>query len=134
MRHIVEKILLEEPEDKLPAVELTEPITVTDVEIAQPEVTPEVEKDAFVNLITTEISNAYTAIDSLKSISVTLDSSNIDDSVKASVKEIIEGIIDNRTLDVGMLQTALEQINPEMASTIEDGEELATTNTDELKD
>lgn len=132
MRPIVEKILLEEPEDILPAVEITEPITVTDTEIEQPEVTPEVEEDAFVNLITTEISNNYTAIDSLKSIKVTLDASTLDEDKKASVNKIIEDIIDNRTLEIGMFQTALEQLNPEMSSTIEDGEELAVSGTEDI--
>lgn len=132
MRPIVEKILLEEPEDTLPAVEITEPITVTDTEIAQPEVTSEVEEDAFVNLITTEISNNYTAIDSLKSIKVTLDASTLDEDKKASVNKIIEDIIDNRTLEIGMFQTALEQLNPEMSSTIEDGEELAVSGTEDI--
>lgn len=132
MRPIVEKILLEEPEDILPAVEITEPITVTDTEIAQPEVSPEIEEDAFVNLITTEISNNYTAIDSLKSIKVTLDASTLDEDKKASVNKIIEDIIDNRTLEIGMFQTALEQLNPEMSSTIEDGEELAVSGTEDI--
>ena len=125
MKELKEKLLLEEPieAEELPAVELTEPVVVTDAELADAveEVEPEVEENAFAGLLSDEIANNYSSIDNYKSIKVTLDSSNLDEDTKASVGKIIEDIIDNKTIEIGMLQTALEQINPDMIDLIDDG-------------
>lgn len=136
MKKIIEKILLEEPEDALPAVELTEPITVTDTEIAQvaePEVSEETTKDAFISLIANEVSNNYNNIDSYKSIKSTVKESSLDESIKESIIETVEGLIDNRTLEIGMLQTILEQLDPDMTQLINDGKEVVETSTEEIK-
>lgn len=129
MKELKEKLLLEEPveAEELPAVELTEPVVVTDAELADAveEVESEVEEDAFSGLLSDEIANNYSSIDNYKSIKVTLDSSNLDENTKASVGKIIEDIIDNKTIEIGMLQTALEQINPDMIDLIDDGAEYA---------
>ncbi len=130
-----ERILLEEPE--LPAVDITGPITVTDDEIApvtqEEEVSEETTKDAFISLIANEIANNYSSIDSFKSIKNTLTTSTLDDSLKESVSEIIEGIIDNRTLEIGMFQTILEQLDPDMKELISDGKSVAEEETQEEK-
>ena len=129
MKELKEKLLLEEPveAEELPAVEITEPVVVTDTELenAVEEVEPEVEENAFAGLLSDEIANNYSSIDNYKSIKVTLDSSNLDEDTKASVNKIIEDIIDNKTIEIGMLQTALEQINPDMIQLIDDGAEYA---------
>ena len=136
MKQLQEKILLEEPVqditmsnvpevNELPAVEITEPVVVTDTELEDAIVEPEVEENAFVSLLTDEISNNYSSIDNYKSIKVTLDSSDLDEATKESVDKIIEDIIDNKTIEIGMLQTALEQINPDMIKLIDDGAEYA---------
>lgn len=134
MRQLQEKILLEEPVDALPAVELTEPITVTDAEIAQvaePEVSEETTKDAFISLIANEVSNNYNNIDSYKSIKSTVKESNLDESIKESIIETVEGLIDNRTLEIGMLQTILEQLDPDMKQLIDDGKVAVESETKE---
>jgi len=130
-----ERILLEEPE--LPAVDITGPITVTDDEIAPvekvEEVSEETTKDAFISLIANEVANNYSSIDSFKSIKNTLATSSLDDSLKESVSDIIEGIIDNRTLEIGMFQTILEQLDPDMTQLIDDGKSVAEVETKEEK-
>lgn len=146
MTQLKERILLEEPvedptlsnipEVELPAVELTEPITVTDAEIAQvaePEVSEETTKDAFISLIANEVSNNYNNIDSYKSIKSTVKESSLDESIKESIIETVEGLIDNRTLEIGMLQTILEQLDPDMTQLINDGKEVVETSTEEVK-
>lgn len=144
MTQLKERILLEEPvEDptlsnipELPAVELTEPITVTDTEIAQvaePEVSEETTKDAFISLIANEVSNNYNNIDSYKSIKSTVKESSLDESIKESIIETVEGLIDNRTLEIGMLQTILEQLDPDMTQLINDGKEVVEASTEEVK-
>lgn len=126
MKKLQEKILLEEPvEDTLPAVEITGPITDVELEDAVDEVEPEIEEDAFSSLLTDEIANNYSSIDRYKSIKVTLDASDLDASVKESISKIISDIIDNKTIEIGMLQTALEQVNPDMIELIDDGAEYA---------
>lgn len=132
---IKHRILLEEPET-LPAVELTEPVTVTDTEIAEveePAVSEEVTKDAFISLIANEVSNNYSNIDSYKSIKNTVKESNLDESTKESIIETVEGLIDNRTLEIGMLQTILEILDPEMTQLIDDGK-VAVEATQEAKE
>lgn len=127
MINLKEKILLEEPVDELPAVELEQPITVTDTELEKvaEEVPEEVEKDAFISLFANEVSKNYNDIESFKSIKSTLGESNLDESTKESIIETVEGLIDNRTLEIGIFESILEQLDPDMTKLIDDGKEVA---------
>lgn len=124
MKKLQEKIILEEPQDKvemnvdeLPPVELEEPITVD-----MPEISEEEKNNGFINILSSEVSDVYNNLASLKSILVTLDSDlpNRDD-----IKDIIEEIINERTVHVGMLQKAIDLLSEDHKELVDVGEEKA---------
>lgn len=126
MKKLQEKILLEEPEDKvemsvdeLPPVELDEPIT-----IEEPEVSDEIKTNGFVDMLSYEIGEVYNSISSLKSILTTLGTELSD---KQDVRDILNAIIDERTIHVGMLQKAIDLLNDEHKELVDAGEEKAET-------
>ena len=132
MKKLFEKILLEEPEQELPAVDITGPITVTDTEIAQvDEVSPEVEKDAFISLLSSEVSKRYADIDSFNSVKATISASNIDEATKETVIDVFEDFIDTRTMEIGAIQTLLEEFDPDMKSLIADGQASVESESEE---
>ena len=126
MKKLQEKLLLEEPEDieavemsvdELPPVELDKPI-----EIEEPQVSEEDKSNSFIDVLSMEMSETYNDISSLKSILTTLNNelSNRDD-----IKDILNTIVDERAMHVGMLQKAIELLNEEHKELVDAGEEKA---------
>ena len=126
MRKLQEKILLEEPKDieavemsvdELPPVELDKPI-----EIEEPQVSEEDKSNSFIDVLSMEMSETYNDISSLKSILTTLNNElpNRDD-----IKDILNTIVDERAMHVGMLQKAIELLNEEHKELVDAGEEKA---------
>lgn len=128
MRKLQEKILLEEPQDvekvemnldELPPVELDKPI-----EVEVPEISDEEKSASFINVLSSEIGEVYNDISALKSILATL---NVDMPSRDDIKDILNGIIDERTMHVGMLQKAIDLLNEEHKELLNAGEEKAET-------
>lgn len=124
MKKLQEKLLLEEPEDKvemdaneLPPVELDEPITVD-----MPETSEEDKVNGFINILSSEVSEIYNNLASLKSILVTL---NSDLPERDDVKDIIEEVINERTIHVGMIQKAIDLLSENHEELVDIGEEKA---------
>ena len=124
MKKLQEKLLLEEPEDKvemdaneLPPVELDEPITVD-----MPEISEEDKVNGFINILSSEVSEIYNNLASLKSILVTL---NSDLPERDDVKDIIEEVINERTIHVGMIQKAIDLLSENHEELVDIGEEKA---------
>ena len=124
MKKLQEKLLLEEPEDKvemdvdkLPPVELEEPIT-----IEEPTISEEDKINGFVNILSSEVSEIYNNLASLKSILVTL---NSDLPQRDDVKDILEEIINERTIHVGMIQKAIDLLSENHKELVDVGEEKA---------
>ena len=124
MRKLQEKILLEEPVDsvemkvdELPPVELDKPI-----EVEETQVSDEVKSNGFIDMLSYEVSEVYNSISSLKSVLTTLDSelSNRDD-----IKDILNTIIDERTIHIGMLQKAIDLLSDDHKELLDAGEEKA---------
>ena len=124
MKKLQEKLLLEEPEDKvemnldeLPPVELDEPIT-----IEEPVVSDEDKMNGFTNVLSNEIGEVYNNIANLKSILVTL---NSDLPERDDIKDILTEIINERTIHVGMLQKAVDMLSDDHKELVDVGEEKA---------
>ena len=124
MKKLQEKILLEEPIDKveidaneLPPVELKEPIT-----IEEPIVSEEDKANGFINMLSYEVGEIYNNISSLKSILVTLKN---DLPERDDVRDIIEEVINERTIHVGMLQKAIDLLSEDHKELVDSGEEKA---------
>jgi len=128
MKKLQEKILLEEPKDvevdkvemnvdELPPVELDAPITVD-----MPEISEEDKTNGFINILSSEVSEIYNNLASLKSILVTL---NGDLPERTDVKDIIEEIINERTIHVGMIQKAIDLLSEDHKELVDAGEEKA---------
>ena len=126
MKKLQEKLLLEEPEDieavemsvdELPPVELDKPI-----EVEEPQVSEEDKSNSFIDVLSMEMSETYNDISSLKSILTTLNNElpNRDD-----IKDILNTIVDERAMHVGMLQKAIELLNEEHKELVDAGEEKA---------
>ena len=124
MRKLQEKILLEEPVDsvemkvdELPPVELDKPI-----EVEETQVSDEVKSNGFIDMLSYEVSEVYNSISSLKSVLTTLDSElpNRDD-----IKDILNTIIDERTIHIGMLQKAIDLLSDDHKELLDAGEEKA---------
>jgi len=97
------------------------PVDSTPIE-TETVVTPEVEENAFSSMITSEISKSWDALDSCKSILATLQSEKPE---AKDASTILNSIIDERTIHIGMLQKVLEDISPKQVELIKQGEEKA---------
>lgn len=128
MKKLQEKIILEEPEDievdsvkmnvdELPPVELDKPI-----EVEAPKVDDETKSASFIDVLSMEMSETYNDISSLKSILTTL---NVELPERDDIKDILNGIIDERTMHVGMIQKAIDMLNSEHKELLDAGEEKA---------
>ena len=123
MKKLQEKILLEEPVDsvqmsvdELPPVELDKPIEVDELQVSEEE-----KSASFIDVLSSEISETYNDISNLKSILTTMNVElNRDD-----IKDILNSIIDERTMHIGMLQKAIDMLNDEHKELLDAGEEKA---------
>lgn len=84
-------------------------------------VTPQIEENAFGTIITNEMSETWMDIDRCKSILATLTSQKpeLQDTI-----EILNTIINERIMHIGMLQRILGEISPIQTSLIKQGEEV----------
>lgn len=113
---IEEAILLDEPIDELPVAEVPE------IGIEEPEVEPEIQSNAISSIIANEVSSSYSRIDSLKGIVATISSEMPD---KGEVIAILNSLIDEDTVQIGMLQKAMDLIDGKSSELIGSGEDTA---------
>jgi len=98
-------------------------ISEDELETEENLVTPEIEINAFSSLLTNSISREWDSIENLKSDVVTIISNKPE--LAPSVTDIINVIIDEKIMHVGMLQKALELIAEEQMDLVKAGEEKA---------
>lgn len=113
---VEEAIALDEPVEELP------PVEVQDIEISEPEVDDSIKENAMSSIIANEISNTYASIDAIKSIIATMSSEMPE---KEDVIAILNQLIDDKTLSVGMLQKAMDLIDGKTSDLIDSGVEVA---------
>jgi hypothetical protein len=128
MRKLQEKILLEEPEDSLPPVSPDKPIVVS---TANPsvELTPtptqnipaDVSTGAYTGALNDEIQSCYDDIERLKGLVATFTLDRPDDAVVS----ILNSILDERNMHIGMLQKAKDTIDPTPSKLVAAGEDKA---------
>ena len=106
-------------EEELPPAEPTEPIKV-DVTPEAP-VDPEIKTNAIYGIVSNALQSKFNEIDSLKSLLVTLQAEGTDDDVL----KIVNAIIDEDSIHLGMFQKALEIINPKESTIMDAGVEKA---------
>ena len=98
-------------------------ISEDELETEENLVTPEIEINAFSSLLTNSISREWDSIENLKSDVVTIISNKPE--LAPAVTDIINVIIDEKIMHVGMLQKALELISEEQMDLVKAGEEKA---------
>lgn len=113
-----EKILLEEPEGQkdLPDAVPTEPIEVSTEPAGELE---KVRMDGLYSILSSELSNTYNHVSELKSILATFEADMPD---RKDVTDILNGILDDRTMHIGMLQSAMDILDPRHGELIDAGE------------
>lgn len=114
-----EKKASEEEEKVLPDAVPEEPIVVP----TEPEIPQEIENNAISGLLGTEIANVYTNIDALKSIIATI---ALESPERQDIIDILNTIIDERTMQIGMLQQAMGLVDNKHTELIDAGEEKGT--------
>lgn len=114
------KLILEEPGDeaKLPDVVPEEPIVVSTEPEGEPkdEVDAGLETKALASLLMDEISKSYDDIGRANSLIATFADAGHDDVI-----ELLNDIVDKRTIVIGELHTALASVDPETGGLIYDG-------------
>ena len=151
MARIVEKILLEEPQDEVKSNEVIELDDEEEKEVAvaddahpadggQPaeepteepaeepkaepdaDVAPDILQGAFASMLGTEISKAYEALDSVDSMIATFKAQLPE---RTDIMDILSAISDERAIHIGMLQNAMYLLDGKKGSLISDGEDKA---------
>jgi len=131
MKKLREKYILRE-EDDLPAVELEEPVSVNVDEIqvnpeevppVQDEIPETVKVNAALALVNSAIASEWSSIDEMHSIMTTMTMENIEGAEE--INKIIEEIITEKTMCVGMLEKVMELVSPETFASVEAGTEKA---------
>lgn len=131
MRKLREKYILRE-EDDLPAVELNDPVSVNvdDIQVnpeevpsAQEEIPEEVKVNAALALVNSAIASEWSSIDEMHSIMTTMTMENVDSADE--INKIIDEIITEKTMCVGMLEKVMELVSPETFASIDAGTEKA---------
>ena len=113
---IKEAILLDEPIEELP------PVDVTPIEIEEPKVDDEIKTNTMSSIIANEITHTYDSIDSIKSIIATISSEMPD---REDVIAIMNQLVDDSTIHIGMLQKAMDLIDGKSSELIDTGIESA---------
>lgn len=113
---IKEAILLDEPIDELP------PVAISPTEIEEPKVDDSIKENAMSSIIANEISSTYNSIDSIKSIIATISSEMPE---REDVIAIMNQLVDDKTIHVGMLQKAIDLIDGKTNELIDNGIEAA---------
>lgn len=117
-------------EQELPAVELEEPLTVSEEEITpeevvkepvQPAVDQKFINTALYNMLNKALQDKFTELDDLKSMIATIEYESNNDEVIS----ILNIIVDEDSMHTGMLSKALELVAPEEAAGMKAGIEKA---------
>lgn len=135
---LTEKILLEEPvqDDELSNVPVASvvddkgnEVSLPDVEVEAPVVSEEeikvdsdMKENMITNILSNEINDAYNNISMLKG-DITMVSQELPE--RTDILDVLNAIIDERAIHIGMLQKVLETINQKQADLIETGKEEA---------
>lgn len=114
-----ETIELEEPMD-IDVIEIDDIVPQDDI-VIEDEIPQEIKDNAVTSLLMDEIANLYASIDSLGSLIATFSS----DNPREDIISIINQIIDDRTIQVGMLQKAIDLINGKSVELVDAGIEAA---------
>ena len=107
------KLILDEPEDKLPEVQLEEPLEV--------EAKDEDLDNALISQYNNEITNIYSDIDLLNSLLISFENMNDE------AKDTLNSIIDDRYYHIGLIQSLVNEMNPKI-------KELISADTEEIED
>ena len=125
-RKLVEDaILLDEPFDELPDAPMG------DVAIEEPKVDQEIVDNAMASLLSNEVASTYSRIDSLKSIVATISTEMPE---RDDITSILNQIIDECTMHIGMLQNAADRIDGKTDALIDAGDENADAIAEEGSD
>ena len=129
MKLLKEKLTLNEDDaiEELPDAAIEEPIVVsTEVEDEIVEPTQEVVNNAHARIINDAIQSKWYSIDNLKSIITTIESEEYGDlPAKEEVIAIVNEVIDQETMSIGMLTKASELIDDKNNELMKQGEEKA---------
>lgn len=127
---VVEKEVEVEETEKLPDVELEEPIVVSS-EFDNDEVNDVIVKNAESMLISDTIQEEWITVDNYKSVIATL-SQNSDNKEEAIA--LLNQIVDEKTIIIGMLTKVLELIDDKQVELMKQGVEKAEEVLDEVSD
>lgn len=109
--------------------ETIKPVAAEEVEeITSPEINEipeEVVTNACQDLVNGLIQNAWNFISEINSTIATIDYDFKNEITKKEVKEILNQIVDDTTINIGMLHKAFELINVDKATLLTSGEEKA---------
>lgn len=107
-------------EEDLPDVELEEPITISDTKFELEEPSEDVIINANVGLINDLISREWELINEYKSIIATLELDNQEELIT-----ILNSVVDEKTIQLGMLNKAVELLDDSSIDLMKQGEEKA---------
>lgn len=107
-------------EEDLPDVELEEPITISDTKFELEEPSEEVVLNANVGLINDLISREWELINEYKSIIATLELDKQEELIA-----ILNSVVDEKTIQLGMLNKAVELLDDDSVELMKQGEDKA---------
>lgn len=107
-------------EENLPDVELEEPITISDTKFELEEPSEEVVLNANVGLINDLISREWELINEYKSIIATLELDKQEELIA-----ILNSVVDEKTIQLGMLNKAVELLDDDSVELMKQGEDKA---------
>lgn len=132
-KNLKEKFLLDES-DSLPDIEIEEPISISTDSNDSHEPNEENDLNAFVSLLNSAISNEWNQIETVKSYITTIDSINNDNINKEDITLILNQIVDEKTMHVGMYQKAIELLDITPSNLVDKGEDKAEELIEPLKE
>ena len=116
---LTEAIELEEPVEELPPIEAETPI-IKETPAEEPSI--EIKENAIAGMIGSEVSNAYNSIDSLRSVIATI-AAEVPN--REDILTILNDVIDSTTIQIGMLQKAIDLIDGKSNDLLDDGNDAA---------
>lgn len=121
----MDKLILDESkavlreDEVLPAVELTGPVTSTQT-VVDDNISPDVEKNAYKDLINSSIKLELDANSNLTSVIATFTDSKYKEAL-----DILNTILDEKTVQIGMLNKILEMIDGKTEDLLDQGQQKA---------
>lgn len=107
-------------EEDLPDVELEEPITISDTKFELEEPSEEVVDNAYLGLLNSLISKEWDMINEYKSIIATLELDKQEELIA-----ILNSVVDEKTIQLGMLNKAVELLDDDSVELMQQGEDKA---------